>query len=266
MRNFIPLLATSFLLGIGVTSAIAASSQWSETQGGSVRFVTAGKPDADGMLRGALQVDLKPGWKTYWRDPGDSGVPPQISLSGASLDGISFPAPQRFEEGGSSLTGYEAPISFAVRMKPANAGDPGEITANVFLGICQSICIPLQAKLTVDAGADADNSADGAIVSQAFDALPAPAKAGFRVASAERGEKSFTVEAELPDPAAKATLFVAAPEGYSFGAPKRQKDRDGKAAYSVPIYDQPDGPARSASVRYTLVQGTNAVDGAVHLP
>ncbi len=97
-RSLIHLLSASFLLGIGAPSAMAASSQWSKTQGGAVRLVTTGKPDADGMLRGALQVDLKPGWKTYWRDPGDTGVPPQISLSGASLAGVSFPAPRRFKE------------------------------------------------------------------------------------------------------------------------------------------------------------------------
>ncbi len=55
---------------------IASSSDWFETEGARIRLVTTGKPAADGKLKGMLDIELKPGWKTYWRDPGDAGVPP----------------------------------------------------------------------------------------------------------------------------------------------------------------------------------------------
>lgn len=61
--------------------AQAASSDWHETQGGAVRLVTSGISNDQGYLRGALQIRLEPGWKTYWRDPGKTGIPPQLELS-----------------------------------------------------------------------------------------------------------------------------------------------------------------------------------------
>lgn len=245
--------------------AAASSSQWAEVQGGAVRLVTAGTPDADGMLRGALQIDLTPGWKTYWRDPGDTGVPPKISVTGASLAGVAYPAPRRFDEEGTVWNGYEAPVSFAVSLKIAG-GKTKEISADVFLGVCQSICIPLQAHLKLDPGADPGNPDDAAAVRQAFDAAPAPARPGFRVAGLKENGKALAVEADLPRPDADATLFLAAPGGYSFGPAKRLADADGKATFAVPVYDRPEHGQAGVSAAYTLVQGDHAVAGMIPLP
>ena len=60
-----------------------------------------GPADEKGVLQGALEIDLKPGWKTYWRDPGDAGVPPTIDATASSNVAsaeLSFPAPHRFDE------------------------------------------------------------------------------------------------------------------------------------------------------------------------
>jgi len=247
--------------------ALASSSQWSEVQGGAVRLVTTGAPSAaDGILRGALQIDLKPGWKTYWLDPGDTGVPPRISVTGASLAAIAYPVPRRFDEAGTVWNGYEAPVSFAVSLKVAG-GDTKEIGADVFLGICQSICIPLQAHLKLDPAADPRNPEDAAVVTQAFADVPSPARSGFRLSGATRqGTEAFQVKAELPRPDAGAELFLAAPEGYSLGPPKRLDDTNGKATFSVPVYDRPDGTPKSAEAAYTLVQDGSAVAGKLSLP
>jgi DsbC/DsbD-like thiol-disulfide interchange protein len=264
MKKSAALLIGSVLCCACPDTAAASSSQWAEAQGGAVRLVTAGAPDADGMLRGALQIDLKPGWKTYWQDPGDTGVPPRISLTGASLASVVYPVPQRFDDAGTVWNGYEAPVSFAVSLKVAGSG---EIGANVFLGICQSICIPLQAHLTLDPGADSQNADDAAIVTEAFKAVPAQARTGFRLTGAQQGgNEALRVEAELPRPGAAAELFLAAPEGYSLGPAKRSEDTGGKTTFSVPIYDRPDGAAHDTMAAYTLVQDGNAVEGTIPLP
>ncbi|WP_276330973.1 protein-disulfide reductase DsbD domain-containing protein, partial [Brucella melitensis] len=73
---------------------------------GRVRVgLEGGEPAITGKQegRGALQIELRPGWKTYWRKPGDAGVPPQISIEGAAKAQMACPAPVRFagdEEGG----------------------------------------------------------------------------------------------------------------------------------------------------------------------
>jgi DsbC/DsbD-like thiol-disulfide interchange protein len=245
--------------------AVASSSPWADVQGGAVRLVSSGEPDADGTLRAALQIDLKPGWKTYWRDPGDTGVPPSISVTGASLAGVAYPVPQRFSEEGTVWNGYEAPVSFAVSLKVPD-GKAEEIGAHVFLGICQTICIPLQAELKFDPGADPENREDAAIVTQAFEAVPEPARPGFQLAEAENGGKTLTVAAELPQPGEAAELFLAAPEGYSFGPPRQLAGKDGKTGFSVQVYEQPDKPAPGTMAAYTLVQNGEAVAGTVSLP
>jgi DsbC/DsbD-like thiol-disulfide interchange protein len=265
MRNLPAFLLASVLSMAVPGVAAASSSPWADVQGGAVRLVTAGVPDADGMLRAALQIDLKPGWKTYWRDPGDTGVPPAISVTGASLAGVAYPVPKRFSEEGTVWNGYEAPVSFAVRLKVPD-GKAEEIGAHVFLGICQTICIPLQAELKLDPGADPSNPEDAAIVAQAFEAVPQPARPGFRLAEAKQGKEAFAVAAELPLPGGAAELFVAAPQGYSFGPPTRLADRNGKAAFSVPVYERPDGNGSGSSAAYTLVQNGDAVEGEVSLP
>jgi DsbC/DsbD-like thiol-disulfide interchange protein len=246
--------------------AAASSSRWAEAEGGAVRLVTAGAPDAAGILRGALQIELKPGWKTYWQDPGDTGVPPKISLSGASLADVAYPVPQRFNDAGAVWNGYEAPVTFALRLKmPGNKAD--EIDAHVFLGICQSICIPLQANLKLDPGSDPGNAEDAAVVEKAFESVPAAARSGFRVTEAKpQGSDALRLEAELPAPGSQAQLFLAAPEGYSFGPPTRLEAAGDKAAFSVPVYDRPKDGGPGPAAAYTLVQGESAVEGTVRLP
>jgi DsbC/DsbD-like thiol-disulfide interchange protein len=260
-------LLIGLLLGCAAPGmAAASSSRWAGVEGGAVRLVISGAPEAGGTLRGALQIDLKPGWKTYWLDPGDTGVPPRISVTGASLARVAYPVPRRFDEAGTVWNGYEAPVSFAVALKVADSRTK-EIEADVFLGICQSICIPLQAHLTLDPAADPQNADDAAVVARAFEAVPASARPGFRLGHAKRdGSGTLRVEAELPRPGTDAELFLAAPEGYSFGPPKQSGRTDGKAVFSVPVYDRPQGAAPRPEAAYTLVQDGDAVEGTVLLP
>ncbi|TIW88948.1 MAG: hypothetical protein E5V51_06740, partial [Mesorhizobium sp.] len=146
------------LLGaaIGLATALpatASSSAWYNSEGGKVRLVTSGKPDDAGRIRGILDIALKPGWKTYWRDPGDAGVPPQLDISASTniADAtLSFPAPQRHDDGYGKWAGYNYPVSLPVTFTLSTPNQPAVIDADVFLGICETICIPVQTRLSVD--------------------------------------------------------------------------------------------------------------------
>src|SRR5690606_29169706 len=100
--------------------AHAGSSAWYHVEGGSIRLVTDSEADSDGLLRGALEIRLKPGWKTYWLDPGSSGVPPTLE---ATADGravaveIDFPAPKRFDDGYGEWAGYDHSIALALTLR-----------------------------------------------------------------------------------------------------------------------------------------------------
>ena len=87
-----------------------------------MRLVTSGKADEAGRIQGVLDIRLKPGWKTYWLEPGASGIPPQVSLDpqhGISFSGLRFPAPKAFHDGIASYTGYDHSVSLPTFTKAA---------------------------------------------------------------------------------------------------------------------------------------------------
>src|SRR4029079_15266315 len=114
----------------------------------------------------------------------DAGVPPSLDVSGsrnvATAD-MQFPAPQRFDDGDVVWAGYKGPVTFAVSFTLADRAAPTAVDAKVFLGICETICVPLQANLHVDPSSDPDNPDDAGTVQAAFDALPGPEQPDFGV-------------------------------------------------------------------------------------
>lgn len=204
--------------------AQAASSPWLETQGGDVRLVALA-PEADGTIPAILDIRLKEGWKTYWLDPGQSGIPPQISFSpesGVTFSGMRFPAPKRFDDGVVRYTGFDQPVAFPLAL---NGNAASSLKASVFLGICKDICIPVQGELSVDLKAEAAvNLLEKAIVERAEAALPEHAEADFSVQSHRIDPESGRVQISLLIPEGTAAedidIFLGGPSGASFGKPE----------------------------------------------
>ncbi|MGL4404987.1 MAG: protein-disulfide reductase DsbD domain-containing protein, partial [Notoacmeibacter sp.] len=94
---------TMFLLVALVQPAFAFQSPWVETEGGAMRLVISN--DGQKPARGVLEIKLQDGWKTYWREPGEGGIPPSLSGSGIAVE-LQFPAPQRIDENGLVFSGY----------------------------------------------------------------------------------------------------------------------------------------------------------------
>jgi DsbC/DsbD-like thiol-disulfide interchange protein len=249
-------------------SATASTSEWHDAEGGRIRLVTAGVPDARGALRGILEIDLEPGWKTYWRDPGDAGVPPQIDISRgkniASAE-FGFPAPERFNDGGVTWAGYKHSVALPVTFRLEKPDAPALIEADVFLGICETICIPVQGRLTVDPSSDPDNAADTEAVAAAFEGLPSPEQPDFGAAVVSTDDKNLLVRADVPGNPSDTEIFIAGEEGYMFGTPIRRKET-GKVFFSVPILSRPSDKPAGEGLPYTLVTGGGAVEGTLPFP
>lgn len=261
------LLCLTALLALTATQAGASSSAWRAADGVRMRLVTSGQAAADGTLRGALQIDLQRGWKTYWRDPGSSGVPPAIDLSrsaGVTLLDIGYPAPVRVEDESGSWVGYKHSIAFPVTFR-VGADQPPQIAADVFVGVCEQICIPIQASFSVDVGGDPDNPEHAAAVDAAFAALPATAEPGFGVTLRSADATRLVVQADAPGDPARAELFVAGVDGYAFGPPTRTVE--GTAAiFTVPVLERPDTRPDGAGLPYTLTTEAGAVEGRLPYP
>lgn len=268
MKNGVFIFAGLALAVSTVSAAFASSSEWVDSQGGRVRLVTTGEPDAQGRLHGALEIALKPGWKTYWRDPGDSGVPPQLDVSAStnvSGAAMSFPAPRRHDDGYGQWAGYDHPVALPITFTLSDPKKKAAIAADIFLGVCETICIPVQARLTVEPDADPDNAADAEIVKAALAALPAEASADFGATTLTGDHETLVVGAKAPGDPAATDLFVAGTDDYMFGPPTRE-EKDGKLVFTVPILDRPSSTPTGSGLHYTLTGSSGAVMGLLPYP
>lgn len=265
------LRSTLFVLSAMVmapTLAAGASSDWFQTQGGRVRLVVLPE-EADGRIPALLDVRLEPGWKTYWRDPGQSGIPPSISIpptSGLALETMRFPVPKQFDDGYSHYAGYDRSVAFPLTLRrtvPDAAAH--NVSASVFLGICKDICIPVQADLSVKLDADATSGADEAAVRAAAATLPEGPSSGFAAKNAEwsADKKRLTVTFSAPEPTPDKPLqvFVSGPDGFQFGSsavPLRVGD-----AYRVeiPLLHKPKSASLSgAPILLTVESGGRSME------
>ncbi len=256
-----PITLAVALVAFAGGPVFAASSEWEQIHGGAVRVVVSAEPDAHGRVRGALQVDLAPGWKTYWLDPGASGVPPTISVTANGqpiATEIGYPPPGRHSSGADVWAGYDGPVAFTLSMQVPKTAPAIDVA--VFVGVCQEICIPVKADFHVELNSSASVASVEQAVDEAFDRLPAEAKPGFQVTNAEIRSGSLVVEAETPTGSQPVDLFMASSAGPVLGPPAAQPE-NGRTIFTFPLFDKLTGDA--ARLDYTLVAGEAAVAGTV---
>ncbi len=108
---------------------------------------------ADGTQMAGLSLQLEPGWKTYWRTPGDSGIPPQFDWTGSRnvLDvDVLFPRPRVFHEDGGRTIGYKGTVILPLQITPDQIGDDIHLAAQIELGICREVCLPHRVSVDLD--------------------------------------------------------------------------------------------------------------------
>ncbi len=134
--------------------AVAAdglSTDWSMGKQASVRLIA--DRGADGALRLGLQFRLQPGWKTYWRSPGDAGLPATIDWSGSqnvAVAGIDWPAPARYSLQGFESFGYEDELILPMTAQVTRPGVAVHLAALVDYLVCRQVCLPNEARLSLD--------------------------------------------------------------------------------------------------------------------
>ena len=126
------------------TAADAFSTDWAPAAKSDARLVAAG-----GALAG-FEIALAPGAITYWRDPGDAGVPPTFDFSGsdnvASVD-PAFPAPKRIREAdGGEAFGYDGGVVLPLKVEPRRSGKPVTLALNANYAVCEKLCLPAKAR------------------------------------------------------------------------------------------------------------------------
>lgn len=136
----------------------------------------AGWRVADGSRIAGVELRLAKGWKTYWRAPGDSGIPPAFDWSGSEnvkSARILWPRPEVFVINGLRSIGYRGDVVLPVEVTPHDPSRPVRLRAQVDLGVCRDVCMPTE--LVLDASISGPGQADAAIRA-ALDARPATAR------------------------------------------------------------------------------------------
>lgn len=172
--------ATSLALMLGLLAplpAIAQSQSDALSEAASVDLLT-GWRQSNGTHMAAVKVTLKPGWKTYWRAPGDSGIPPQLGLAGSNnLQSyrIHWPRPEVFDVLGSRVIGYKGELVLPIEFTPDANGRDIDIRVHLELGVCRDICLPVSVKLTGTLAASDTNKS--ALITDALANRATPASA-----------------------------------------------------------------------------------------
>lgn len=251
----------------------AEPSPWVQGQHARARLVPGG-PDGGARLVG-LALRLDPGFKTYWRHPGESGLPPSFDWSGSTnLKGaeVLWPAPTRFEDGGGVAYGYKGEVVLPLRVVPADPTRPLALRLALAYGVCDSICVPERADLALNAEAEPADPA----VREALARVPARQELGSGGEVAILGPtpgprpQTFAVAVRAP-PGSDPRLFVEAPEGWfalagaQAGPPSPGAPAGATASFAAEMLERPAGASGPVELRLTLVAGARAVESPATL-
>jgi DsbC/DsbD-like thiol-disulfide interchange protein len=259
MKQFLTTTAVFACLAAG--PAEAAMTQWQDMGGGRARLVATIDP-ATNLVSAALELELNDGWKTYWRQPGGSGIPPQFDFSASRhfIPGeIEMPAPHGLSAGGAKFAGYKGRTAFYFDGQALDSN--GAIALDLIAGVCQEICIPAQAHFEISfSDLNASDPRAQTVIAMARSQLPGEAREDLKVASVlQQEDGALAVSVKSPDGEAP-ELFVEGPQDWYFPPAQLVLDAGGLASFTIGPPEAPQGSPAPEKLRFTLRSGNSAVE------
>lgn len=225
--------------------ANAGETPWQELAPGvSIRLISAGPVDTDGKALLALEIDMPDDTKTYWRVPGETGLPTELDFSastGIAGHTIHWPYPLRDQSGG-----YLDYVYYGHTVLPfeLDVTDPaGRVDVSATLGVCSDVCVPAQARLVLPLGGDANDPAHALRIRQALADVPIAWDRGEEPAGAveilEDGSAlAVEIDSDVIEPG---SLIVSGPPGAPlFGVPQKSPQEN---LVLLPIMGKTDNSA-----------------------
>jgi DsbC/DsbD-like thiol-disulfide interchange protein len=254
-------LAAAFsllLLGAPAFAADAFSTDWALTAKSQARLIAGG-----GDLAG-FEIALSPGAITYWRDPGDAGLPPTLDFSGsdnvASVE-PEFPAPKRIKEAdGGEAFGYDRGVVIPLRVEPRDPAKPTTLKLNADFAVCEKVCLPAKAHLELTLPSALNSPLKGAIDAGLAAVPRAVAPKDFGALEALGADSWRLCSAHEDGP--RRDLFVEAPEGWWLKAASAQADA-GRDCFTLTIGGKPKDGALPVALRLTLTGGAGATETTI---
>jgi DsbC/DsbD-like thiol-disulfide interchange protein len=268
-------------LGFAATLSVACAatelraedaSPWQRDAHSAVRLLAGSRSGT--VLLGGVAIQLEPGWKTYWRTPGDSGVPPRFDFSKSeNVEAVTvlWPAPMKFDDGAGGISlGYKQQVVLPLRIVAKSADKPVTLRAAINYAVCEKLCIPVEASAEL-AFASVASTEDG-ILSAALDTVPKPANVGdpnpLTVLDVKRdGKSSVLVDVAAPEKKA-VSLFVEGPTpDWALPVPKLvERSPPGVKRFAFELDGLPPGTnPEGAALKLTLVGGDRAYEFNIKL-
>jgi DsbC/DsbD-like thiol-disulfide interchange protein len=278
------ILALSVLLGLGAAAPAvgeavqepAAASPWVQLHASRARLVASKTSATGGARLAGLEIVLDDGWKTYWRMPGDAGVPPQHEWKGSTnVAGIKvlYPAPMRMSEAGGQVIGYKHAALFPIEVTQQDPAKPATIKLALELGICKDICVPVTANFELalpPAGKTAQKDAIAAAIervprSQVSRRASDPELLNVSLGEAESGAR-LAIQAAFGS-GKGADIFVEAPEGlYVPMLRKESPAADGTLRFTADLSPDLVSDLKGKTLTLTLVSDTGATEAQWKAP
>jgi DsbC/DsbD-like thiol-disulfide interchange protein len=268
-RYFRRAVLAAFFLGAGFETAPATAtdaviSSWSKGQKSVARLVASGGLEG-GVYHVGVEIKLDPGTLTYWRTPGDAGVPPVFAFAGSSnlaRAQVLFPAPTRYVEDGAQTFGYKGDVTFPVDVTPRDRQSPVNLVLDLHYATCDQICLPAEAKIGVTLTPQAKAGPEAARIAAANSRVPeiVDGAGGHSVKVeplAAASAPTWTI-AFSPVPSASADLFAEGPDGYFF-------DTHRNGGFQITLAQAPPDAKGPVPVTLTLVDGAAAYQSTIRL-
>lgn len=265
----LPVIAVAVLSGAVVTLSPAVAetaTAWNEHPNARVRLVAG-----EGRHLG-VEVVLAPGWKTYWRMPGDAGVPPAFDFAGSSnlaTSDVLYPVPVAIPEAGGTAVGYTGTVTFPIRVTPADPTKPVAARLTFSFGVCKDVCIPLDSVLALDVPADLKAVGKAPQIAAALKRVPRILDDASRAIPALTATK---VTLTGPKPAIRfetrgaTALFAEAPDGLFVPLPTRTAGVGDVATFAIDLSASPDlRDLAGKPLRITLTTPTGGVETSIRL-
>ena len=272
IRATLGLAATMVVSCLAIEARAEDASPWQRDGHSAVRLLAGSRSGA--VLLGGIAFQLQPGWKTYWRTPGDSGVPPRFDFSKSeNIEAVTilWPAPTKFDDGaGGHSLGYKNQIVLPLRIVAKNADKPVTLRAGINYAVCEKLCIPVEANAEL-AFASVASTEDSALFA-ALDTVPKPASIGdpnpLTIRDVKRdGKSSVLVDVAAPD-AREVSLFVEGPTpDWALPVPTLlEPSPPGVKRFSFELDGLPPGAKpEGTALKLTLVGGDRAYEFNINL-
>src|SRR5436189_1527090 len=272
MRAALGFAAALLASSLAIEARAQDASPWQRDGHSAVRLLAGSRSGA--VLLGGIAFQLESGWKTYWRTPGDSGVPPRFDFSKSeNIEAVTvlWPAPTKFDDGaGGYSLGYHNQVVLPLRIVAKNADRPVTLRADINYAVCEKLCIPVEASAEL-AIASVASTEDSALFA-ALDTVPKPANVGdpnpLTIRDVKRDGKS-TVLVDVVSPEAKeVSLLVEGPtRDWSLPVPELVNDSPpGVKRFAFELEGLPPGAnPEGAALKLTLLGGDRSYEFNVNL-